>query len=301
VTDIQVGDDEIETAIAPFVAREVPAGDAAWAAEETRLARKWRRLYRRRRWLGWLPRVRHDQANVKRVYDQTWTATDPGAKVAFARGDTPVEWRARRYLVGAQATKRVHVLYLMRVVAATGASDIVEVGCGNGVNLLLLADRFPEVRLRGFELTEAGVASAQAAIDAPALPPDLVAFSPEPLVGADAHRRVEVAVGSAAALPLPDGACDLAFTMLALEQMEQIRDAALAELARISRRHVLMIEPFADFNQTTLRRHSVQARDYFQGRVDQLGRYGLRPVLVSDNMPCKLGMGVGLVLAEKVN
>jgi hypothetical protein len=43
----------------------------------------------------------------------------------------------------------------------------------------------------------------------------------------------------------------------------------------------------------------VRARDYFQGRVDELGRYGLRPVFVTDNLPSKLGLGIGLVLAEK--
>lgn len=298
--DLAVDEADIAEAFAPYVGRECDGDDSEFAGKAKALAGKWRRQHLRRRWLGWLPRVRHDQDNVKRVYARTWSVSGLAEKVAPGPGKTPAVWRGRNYLIDAQGTKRVHMLYLMRALARCAPASVLEVGCGNGLNLMVLANRFPEIAMHGIELTPEGVAVAESGIAMPDLPDGLVAFAPEDLPARDAHRRIAVRQGSAAALPFEDDAIDLAFTVLALEQMEEIRRQALDELARVARRHVVMIEPFRDWNEDGMRRQAIAARDYFQARVADLAGHGLKPVFVSGDLPCKLAMGVGVVVCEVV-
>jgi hypothetical protein len=91
----------------------------------------------------------------------------------------------------------------------------------------------------------------------------------------------------------------LVVTVLALEQMEHIRDAALTELARVCRRWAVMIEPFHDWNADGEQRRYVEAMRYFAAPVKELERYGLLPIFATDDFPAKLNLGVGVVVARK--
>ena len=44
--------------------------------------------------------------------------------------------------------------------------------------------------------------------------------------------------------------------------MQAVRDKAVAEMARVSAKHVVCTEPFLDFNQSTLQKHYRDARGY---------------------------------------
>ena len=132
-----------------------------------------------------------------------------------------------------------------------------------------------------------------------ALPPGLADFAPLPLTDPRAFQRIEFRQGDAVRLPFEDGAFDLVFTVLALEQMERVRAQALTEIARVAARHALMIEPFQNVNQALWPRLNVLRRDYFRGRIDDLGHYGLEPVLALDDFPQEAFLKVCAVLSEK--
>ena len=106
--------------------------------------------------------------------------------------------------------------------------------------------------------------------------------------------------GTAAALPFADGAFDLVYSCLALEQMEQVRAAALAEVARVTAAHALLLEPFTDCNDTGLRRAYRLARDHFAGAVGDLAAHGLQPIVVTDEVPGEVWLQPCLVIARKV-
>jgi hypothetical protein len=120
------------------------------------------------------------------------------------------------------------------------------------------------------------------------------------LLDPTAPRRLSLRQGSADALPVPDKSVDVVFTVLALEQMERVRGAALNELARVARRHVVMIEPFADWNAEPHRRGYIVRNDYFASTIDGLRDSGLRPIVATVDMPNKLSFRAGLVVAEPV-
>ena len=58
--------------------------------------------------------------------------------VALGKAETPALWRDGAMLIGAQGLKRVYMLYLMRALDRLSPGRVLEVGCGNGLNLLLL-------------------------------------------------------------------------------------------------------------------------------------------------------------------
>ncbi len=71
------------------------------------------------------------------------------------------------------------------------------------------------------------------------------------------------------------------------------------EAARVARRHTLMIEPFADVNDSFWPRLNVVRRDYFRGRIGDLPGYGLHPIVVTDDFPQESFLKVCAVLSEK--
>ena len=176
--------------------------------------------------------------------------------------------------------------------------SILDVGSGNGLNLFVLASRFPDVTFQGIELTENGVAQAKAAQEHHPLPSTLVDFFPWPMKDEQALRQINFRQGDARSLPFENSSFDLVFTRLALEQMETIRDAALTEISRVARHHVMLIEPFAEFNQDSIRRNYVQSKDYFSLPYSQLESFGISPVGIYRDFPQKLTLGSGMVVGK---
>jgi len=294
---LEVSEQEIEQAFAPGIARIVSDHDPEWTAKEKQINAKmaagvpwWRRLLR--------PVA---EKRVRDTYEKRWT---PEAALArfTPRADNrgPVVWGSRRYFAYGIWTKRVHLLFLMRLLEKLQPTDVLEVGSGMGLNLCILAARFPNIKFTGIELTVAGDEVARAFRAMPKLPQQFSQFSPLPLLDDGAHQRIELHQGSAAQLPFKKGSFDLVYSIQALEQMESIRDQVLTQIANVCSGHVAMFEPFADWNSDPVRRARISSRGYFAAGFADLPKYGLEPVFTSGDMPSKLGYGVGLVVARRV-
>jgi SAM-dependent methyltransferase len=202
-------------------------------------------------------------------------------------------------LASSRAGARARLLILMRAIDFLRPRTVLEVGAGNGLNVLLLACRFPEIRFAGLELTAGGVAMARGVQAEPTLPLPLQRFAPEPLRDVSAHRGVELHQGSAARLPFGDSAFDLVYSSLALEQMEEVRRDALAEMARVSAAHTMMLEPFLECNAEGLPHDYLVAYDHFRGAVSELPGFGLDPLVVTDDVPSEIWLQPCLVICRK--
>jgi ubiquinone/menaquinone biosynthesis C-methylase UbiE len=300
-TPLGLSPSELRAAMDPFVTRVAPPGDAAWRAEVARKAATTARRLRKRRVLGWLGIGRRGQERIGLEYGQSWTrkGLEPYAMDHRPEGGAAWTYDGETMFATAAAGARARLLLIMRAITWLRPRAVLEVGAGNGVNLMVLACRFPGVRCAGVELTEGGVAVARAAQAEAALPAVLQRFSPEPLLDLQAHRRVDIRQGTAAALPFADAGFDLVYCSLALEQMEQVRAAALAEVARVTAGHALLLEPFVECNDAGLRRAYRLARDHFAGAVRDLPAYGLDPVVVTDDLPGEIWLQPCLVIARK--
>ena len=261
----------------------------------------WKRALRR-----WAKRLagrefRRGQRQIVAEYDGQWRkkAFERYAPAPLQGSGAPWIWRHHRFHLTNEAGAAVRIVYLEHALRQLGPATVLEVGCGNGINLHLLAGAFPEVTFTGVEMSERGCAAARSIAGSAVLPPVLQAFAPFRIVEPGAVRGVRVVRGSGAALPFPDRSFDVVMTSLALEQMEQIRDRALSELARVSAGYVVMLEPFAEVNGGGLRRAYVKAYDYFEGTISELHRYGLEVVSVLTDMPHKAWLGTALVIARR--
>jgi len=294
-------EEDLSRLFAPFVARRAAAGDAEWARELARRKRKIRKRWRRRRLLPFLAGTRRSRRAVLGEYSRAWS------KVAYAEYDVagprrrvaPWEWRGERLLATDVGATRVRQLLLTRVVEQRRPRRILEVGCGNGINLMLLAGRFPQVQMTGVDLTREGPLAAAGLQQHAELPKALQDFAPTPLEDATAFRRVGFSRADAGRLPFPDAAFDLVITVLALEQMERLRHQALAEIARVCGGAAFLVEPFRDVNDSGWPRRYVVGRNYFQGRIGELREHGLVPRLALADFPQETFLKACAVLAEK--
>ncbi|MEX0828273.1 MAG: class I SAM-dependent methyltransferase [Haliea sp.] len=195
---------------------------------------------------------------------------------------------------------RVNLLFLMKVIELLQPKTVLEVGFGRGINLLLLAARYPNIRFAGVELSTAGVDEARSIVASGALPKEMRNFSPLPLRDIGAVTELELHEGSAEALRFSDGAFDLVFTKQALEQMETIRHKALSEISRVSSAYVALIEPFYDWNSAGIRRQKIQASGYFSATVADLAQYDINPLFATNRMPNQVKMHIGAVVAQVI-
>ncbi len=236
-------------------------------------------------------------AGVASHYDELWSAISLD-EALHGPHTSWFEWRHRGVQARTIGLKRVFQLYLMRVLEWLRPASVTEVGFGWGLNLLTLSVQCPDVRFGGVELTDAGVRTARA-LAADARTPDLLReFVVDEVRDVSALQRLDLRQGSAEALPLADRSVDMVITVLALEQMNRIRESALREIARVARRHVVMIEPFRDWNEDGHRREHIRRNDYWSAAIDDLPAFGLTPIVATADVPQKLKFHTGIVVAE---
>lgn len=295
---IRISDEEVERAVSPFVRTWVDRDSAAWREEIRATGQRLRRARVRHALLRPLRKFKRSQRGIALNYTQQWATRPLDMQLTPDGAVVPCRWQDRAMYARAVSIKRVHQLYVMRVLEALRPTSVLEVGCGNGLNLFVLAGRFPEIRFTGLELTEGGTRAVEAVRRQPTLPDSVVAFSPEPPRDLAPFDRISIVRGSAAQLPFPGRSFDVVLTSLALEQMEEVRRDALSEISRVARAHTIMVEPFRDWNADGHERDYIVANDYFAARISDLHAYGLEPVLISDNMPSKLTNRPGLVVSN---
>ncbi len=296
---LRLTDDELREVFHRHTARRFGVGDPEWTelVESQRKKQGKRRL--KQAVLGSITsRFTRSQEKVKSSYEDSWDGTSAIDQVSAENLDL-CEWREEGAVTRAPATPAVHHLLLARALEALRPKTVLDVGSGNGMHSFLLASLFPDVAFHGAELTRAGIAEAEKIQALPSLPKEIEEFASGPVADPRAFQRIEFHQASAADLPFDDGAFDVAYTSLALEQMEEIRDVALASVARVARRYAVMVEPFRDFNTEGIRHDYVRSRDIFSARIEDLPAFGLHPVHVLSDIPCKVTLGVGLVIAEK--
>lgn len=299
---IDLPDETIRNLFEPYIDKKFAQNDARWNEIVTTLSQSLKKNRIRRQLLGWLmKRYRRTQAGIEWNYTRQWSSVSLEKQFSNTGSNpVPCEWRGQGMLAYGFGTKKLHQALLFRVLEQCAPQSVLEVGFGNGINLFLMACRFPEISFSGVELTEGGVMAAKAVVKESTLPEFISVVSPEPLKDFSAHTKVDLRKASAADLPFKDNSFDLVFTSLALEQMEEVRTRALKEIQRVSKKYVAMLEPFRDWNNDGLRRDYIIANDYFAAWIDDLPRYGLRPVFTTADIPNKLRMRVGLVVAEVI-
>jgi SAM-dependent methyltransferase len=243
---------------------------------------------------------RRDADAVRKEYGSAWAAGH--ARYQPDRREpkfSPWMWRDERLLFDAAGAQRFRTLLYAGVIERLRPKRVLEVGSGDGINLLVLAGAFPGVSFTGLELTENGLAAARRALSTPSTTLWLNTYSSLKQRDERAIERLRFVQGTATHLPFCDGAFDLVFTALAIEQMEQVRAEALREIARVTGGHLLTLEPFREVNAVGFRRLNVIGRDYFRGSINDLPTFHLMPEWATADFPQEVFLGAALVLSRK--
>ena len=297
---------QLLNAMEPFVHGSFDGNDDEWNREITRrrkllIKRAWRPLLfgTRRQYGG------RDSAAIHGEYDSKWagrTLENYDTTKGHLQKAVPWIWHEHRFFASALGGARMRLTLLSQAIALTKPKRVLEIGCGTGMNLFVLASQYPETEFSGVELTEGGCAFAKNFQEFETLPDAIQGFAPggpESIRDKTAFRRVQIRQGDASNLPFEDGAFDFVCTVLALEQMESLRHKALSELARVTSDAACMIEPFYESNSGFWSRAYISWRDYFRGKIEELPRYGLAPEIVTEDMPQKHFEKAAMVLARK--
>lgn len=289
---IAVDPSAIDVAMGPFLGVEVD--DRSWNKRHRKM---WRRAVDR---AATGRETRRDRKLVEQEY-AVW-ATMGFDRYRIDRPElqgAPWSWRGRRLFLDGAGAARLRAVMFAAVLSELKPRRVLEVGSGNGINLLTLAGAFPEIEFAGLELTHEGVEEARRAQGDSATSEIVREYSPVEVTDESAIQRISFVQGDASALPFEDDSFDLVLTVLAVEQMESIRPAALSEIARVSSRHVLMLEPFRDENQGGLKGLYAHSRGYFRGSICELRDFGLEPLWATADFPQETFLGTALVLSEK--
>ncbi len=297
---VSVTRDELVAAFDPFVKERFSDRDSGWIERLQALESKWQEKRKKREGL---PPKRKNTAPPEAPQDpaerRRWVLDWFDDRLRAEGGNVLCQWDSDGFLAKGMGTSRVHLLLLARIIDSIRPASILEVGCGSGTNLFVLSALFSQARYAGLELNSDGVARAKTVQEMDELPQSIRTFSPVPLEAGDPHQRIDFRQGNAKDLPFADRSFDVVVTRLALEQMHDVQDEALSEASRVSNRYVVMIEPFQDWNLDGVRRDYVVAKAYFDAKVSELPAYGLEPVTVYDDMPHKVALRPGLVVARK--
>lgn len=292
--------EEIADAFDPLVQRKSERGDPDWSRHIWKRRRRIIRTLFKRQLGDEQSQYQRNTAAIQEEYDFVWGRGFERYQLQPDVHPKPWTWQGERYWSSSIAATRFRQVILARILERVKPRHALEVGCGNGINLILLACRFPEIQFTGLELTAAGHAAALEFQNAHEVLPDPTrAFAPLPLSDPSAFRRIRFIRGSAADLPFPDRAFDLTMTILALEQMEQIRPRALSEVARVTGRHALLLEPFREFNNGFWLLLNRMKRGYFSGRIRDLSRYNLEPEFAVNDYPQEVFLRTCTVLCSK--
>ena len=299
--NLNISTSEVESIFKPYIKSELNSSEQSWKDLVASSKSFWRMRYIKRVLFGWTKLVGiRNQKNIESNYSEQWTNTTLEQNISN-NNHVPCVWGERNFLARSYGIKRVHQLLLAKFIELKTPKNILEVGSGNGLNLFVLSSLFPSAEFSGCELTSGGVAVSKKVAMEQYLPKYIQEFSPIPPKDLSAHKRIDFKQGSAKELPYTAGQFDMVFTVLALEQMEEIRHQALSELARVSNRYVVMIEPYRDWNYAPLNRHKVIALDYFSAYISDLPEYGLKPIGCYENIPNKLGYFANMIIAEKIS
>jgi ubiquinone/menaquinone biosynthesis C-methylase UbiE len=104
----------------------------------------------------------------------------------------------------------------------SSAASVLDVGCGEGIGTTRMAGVLPQARVVGLDVAHPGLLEEWKT---------------------RAHDRIEFVAGSAYALPFGDDSFDLVSAIEVFEHLER-PEQALSEMARVSRRGILLSVPW---------------------------------------------------------
>ncbi|MDP3727438.1 MAG: class I SAM-dependent methyltransferase [bacterium] len=221
--------------------------------------------------------IRRSKTFVREGYGAVWRES-PAAVRLTAPGRTVRDYRGTLYEVPKAAMRKIHLGELSRALEEfKGVQSVLELGSGNGINILALAALHPEIKVwRGIEMTPEGVAAAEHIRKEPPLK-ELVYLTDLPwdtIARRLAAADIEFQQGSILNLPFPDRSIDMVFSRLVIEQLPRDYPQAFREARRVARLGGFFLEEFYEAQSNVFQRIQLLNLDYFRASYREVERAG---------------------------
>lgn len=214
---------------------------------------------------------------IQKSYAGVWRES-PGATRTTAPKRTIRDYQGELYEVPKAAMRKVHLAEMSAALGrVSGVESVLELGCGNGINLLAFAVLHPGLKIwRGVELTREGVAAAERMRSRPPLEDlrYLTGLLPEVISERLSRADIRFQQGSILDLPFPDRSFDVVFSRLVLEQLPRDHPKAFREARRVSKKSGLFFEEFREAQKNIFQRMQLKNLDYFRASYRELEQAG---------------------------
>ena len=209
-------------------------------------------------------RVKRDEERIKQEYGTLWKRRmdemqkGEKARVQFLYG--------RPLLCSAIDNRRYIVQRLNTHIASFDSHTILEMGSGNGVNILALALLNPTRRFYGVELTHEGVEASGALLKDPSIEDLIFLTGLSRKVVCERMPRLTISFveGDMRQLPFEDGFFDFVFSWVAFEQLPRDYIHAFREARRVVKGYAVFLEEFVEAQENIFQRMNLRNLDYFR-------------------------------------
>lgn len=202
------------------------------------------------------------------------------------------------FLAHACLTTKVQQILIINQIKALRPSSVLEIGCGPGITLKLLSDIFSEINFYGIDQSIEGIKYANNQKKNP-LDPIFKEKLNFQFKNAINNSKLKFENQDAKSLKFTDKYFDLVFSNLALEQMDNIKYDVLSEIKRVTRKYIIMIEPFKNLNETGLRYLHHTSKQYFSLNHTDIKDDNFEIIEFHDQLPTLLSLNYGMLILKR--
>lgn len=240
---------------------------------------------------------KRDAHFVKNEYGRVWGPS------SFLKDEKPyAQELADKLVFWSSVERRKFVIsYFSKALQGyTNVTSVLEVGSGNGANILALAVMHPEIKeWHGVELTPEGVAAAKGALASPPLAflGKVTGLPSKEITERLSRAEINFIQGDMTRLPFEDGIVDVAFSCQAIEQLPDTYVDAFKEAGRVSKKYAFFLEEFKEAQRNMFEKIHLKNVNYFRASYRELEKLNFT-VLAFEKFPLRpLHYGLGFVSA----
>ena len=191
-------------------------------------------------------------------------------------------YKGNYFLSSGSLTQEIFINLIKSQLKNKSIKSVLEVGCGIGLNIFPLAKDFPEVKFTGIDISSTGIA-----------------FCKEKMNSSSDYKNLSFLEVNAKSLTFPANSFDLTYTVLALEQMNQIKTQVIENIKRVTSNKIVLIEPFKDVNKNLINRINMINSDYLNLSYNELDIVGYKINDIIEDFPQRVSLAASCLVLTK--